>query len=159
MDDLYATLGLEDISFEASEYEIGKAYKEMALMFHPDKIGDKLTQKDKDVWLKIKKAYETLLSPAKRRKYDSSLPFNNEIPKDEEVNDENFFEIYNKCFQSNARFSVVKPVPNIGDMDTPMKEVYKFYSFWDNFKTWREFSQYDEYDLEDAQDREERRWM
>ena len=43
MDDLYATLGLEDISFEASEYEIGKAYKEMALMFHPDKIGDKLT--------------------------------------------------------------------------------------------------------------------
>jgi len=53
MDDLYATLGLEDKNFEASESEIGKAYKKMALLFHPDKLGDKLTQKDKDVWLQI----------------------------------------------------------------------------------------------------------
>ena len=43
MGDLYATLGLEDKSYEASEAEIGRAYKKMALMFHPDKLGDKLT--------------------------------------------------------------------------------------------------------------------
>ena len=43
MDDLYATLGLEEKNFEASEAEIGKAYKKMALIFHPDKLGDKLT--------------------------------------------------------------------------------------------------------------------
>jgi len=31
MGDLYATLGLEGISFEASEAQIGKAYKKAAL--------------------------------------------------------------------------------------------------------------------------------
>ena len=67
--------------------------------------------------------------------------------------------MFNKVFQNNARFSVVKPVPNLGDLDTPIEQVYKFYNFWDNFKTWREFSQYDEYDVEDAQDRYEKRWM
>lgn len=51
MENLYATLGLDEKNFEASESEIGKAYKKMALMFHPDKLGDKLTEKDKEVWL------------------------------------------------------------------------------------------------------------
>lgn len=53
MGDLYATLGLEDVKFEASEAQITKAYRKAALVFHPDKLGEKLTQKDKDVWLKI----------------------------------------------------------------------------------------------------------
>ena len=60
MGDLYAILGLEDKSYESSEAEIGKAYKKAALHFHPDKLGDKITQKDKEVWLQIQNAYETL---------------------------------------------------------------------------------------------------
>jgi len=43
MGDLYATLGLEDKTYEASEADIGKAYKKAALHFHPDKLGDKIT--------------------------------------------------------------------------------------------------------------------
>ena len=76
----------------------------------------------------------------KRKKYDSSLPFDDNIPNKGDVNDANFYEIFNKVFQNNARFSVIKPVPNIGEADTPLDDVYKFYQFWDNFKTWREFS-------------------
>ena len=53
MGDLYSILGLEDKKEEAKDSDIGKAYKKAALLFHPDKLGDKLTQKDKDVWLKI----------------------------------------------------------------------------------------------------------
>jgi curved DNA-binding protein CbpA len=53
MENLYATLGLESQSFEASDADIGKAYKKAALHFHPDKLGDKFTDKDKEVWLKI----------------------------------------------------------------------------------------------------------
>lgn len=51
--DLYAVLGLQDKTYEATEAEIGRAYKKAALLMHPDKLGDKITQKDKDVWLKI----------------------------------------------------------------------------------------------------------
>jgi len=51
MGDLYAILGLEDKLYESSEAEIGKAYKKAALLYHPDKLGDKITQKDKEVWL------------------------------------------------------------------------------------------------------------
>ena len=138
---------------------IGKAYKKAALVFHPDKLGDKLTEKDKEVWLKIQDAYETLTDPVKRKKYDSSLPFDDKIPKAADVTDENFFEVYKKCFSRNARFSTIKPVPELGDFFTSIEDVRKFYNFWDNFKTWREFSQYDEYDVEEAQDRYEKRWM
>lgn len=55
--------------------------------------------------------------PAKRKKYDSTLPFDEEIPdvKKDKIDDSNFFEIFGKCFTNNARYSTIKPVPNIGD--------------------------------------------
>lgn len=142
MENLYATLGLENITFEASDADIGRAYKQAALHFHPDKLGDKFTDKDKEVWLKIQKAYETLSDPAKRKKYDSTLPFDEEIPdvKKDKIDDSNFFEIFGKCFTNNSRYSTIKPVPNIGEENTTIEEVQKFYKFWDSFKTWREFS-------------------
>ena len=122
-------------------------------------MGDKITKKDKEVWLQIQNAYETLSDATKRKKYDSSLPFDDKTPEESDVTDANFYEVFAKCFLNNARFSIVKPVPNIGDEKDDIVEVRKFYKFWDNFKTWREFSQYDEYDTEEAQDRYEKRWM
>jgi len=53
MEDLYGTLGLGDKLFEASDKEIHSSYKKAALHFHPDKLGANLTEKDKEVWLKI----------------------------------------------------------------------------------------------------------
>ena len=148
---------------EATLAEISKAYRKITLKYHPDKIaarGDKLTENAKELWLKIQKAYNTLTDTDKRKKYDSSLPFDEAIPKESEVQDaKKFYELFRKCFQRNAKFAVTKPAPDIGDENTPIDEVYKFYRYWDSFKTWREFSQYDEYDEEEAQDRYERRWM
>lgn len=124
---------------------------------------DKQTEKDKQIWLKIQKAYETLIDPPKKRTYDSSLPFDEKYPKMEDLKtDDEFYTEFNKCFVRNAKFSVHKPVPNLGFATTPIDEVKKFYKFWDNFKTWRTFNQYDEFDendLENAEDRYERRWM
>jgi DnaJ family protein C protein 2 len=63
-----------------------------------------------------------LIDPAKRKKYDSTLAFDDKIPSKEDIkSDDDFFTIFGKCFQNNARFSIIKPTPNIGDMDTPMK--------------------------------------
>lgn len=129
-------------------------------MYHPDKRGSELTESDKEIWLKIQNAYETLIDDAKRKKYDSALPFNDNIPEEgDNINDGNFYDLFEPVFKRNARFAKKKPVPNLGDDTTPMEEVYKFYKYWDNFETWREFSQFDEYDPREAADRYEKRYM
>lgn len=161
MGDQYAILGLEHLTYEAGEGDIKTAYRKLALMYHPDKMGEDVTEKSKEIWLNVQNAYETLINPAKRRKYDSTLPFDDNIPTEESklVNDDNFYDTFEPVFKNNARFAVKKPVPNIGDSTTPLDQVYKFYKYWDNFATWREFSQFDEYNPSEAQDRYERRYM
>ena len=146
-------------TYDANDKEITKAYRKMALKYHPDKLGDKLTDRDKEVWLVIQEAYETLMDPAKRRKYDSSLPFDEKIPEAGTFTDENFYEVFTKCFDLNSRWSENKNTPNFGNEHMPLLNVKKFYKFWNDFKSWREFSQYDEYDTNEAGDRYERRYM
>lgn len=159
MEDYYQLLGLEDLTFEAGQKDIKRAYNKLALVHHPDKKGEEYDEQSKEIWLKIQKAYETLSDEAKRRKYDSTLPFDESIPKKEDINDATFYDLFSECFKLNARFAKKRPCPQLGNVDTPLEEVYKFYKYWGNFETWREFSQYDEYDPKDAGDRYERRWM
>lgn len=52
-------------------------------MYHPDKLGDKITDSDREIWLKIQDAYETLIDLPKRKKYDSALPFDDTIPTED----------------------------------------------------------------------------
>ena len=76
MGDLYSILGIEHLTYEAGDSDIKSAYKKLALMYHPDKMGESYSETDKEVWLKVQNAYETLIDPVKRKRYDSSLPFN-----------------------------------------------------------------------------------
>lgn len=118
MGDLYAILGLDHLTYEAGEGDIKSAYKKLALMYHPDKRGESITDKDKEIWLNVQNAYETLIDPVKRKRYDSSLPFDDTIPSEEvhDLNDPNkFYDIFEAVFRRNARFATKKPVPNIGD--------------------------------------------
>ena len=157
--DLYAILNLQDKTYEAGENDIRRAYQKLALKYHPDKLGENYNDEAKAHWLKIQDAYEHLSDPVKKKKYDSTLPFNDSIPKQEDISDETFYDLFDEVFKRNARFAKKKPVPNIGTPETPLAEVNKFYKYWDNFDTWREFSQYDEYDVSEASDRYERRYM
>jgi len=156
---MYGLLGLGEKTYESTEKEIGRAYKLMALKYHPDKIGREVKQQDKDHWLKLQTAYETLIDPVKKRKYDSSLPFDDTIPVLDDIIGEKFYAELSKVFQRNSMWSKKKNVPDLGDADTPIATVWKFYNFWNTFETWREFSQYDEYNTDEASDRYERRYM
>jgi len=53
MGDLYAIMGLEHLTYEAGDGDIKSAYRKMALMYHPDKLGESITESDKEIWLKI----------------------------------------------------------------------------------------------------------
>jgi DnaJ family protein A protein 2 len=60
--DYYSTLGVTET---ASDDEIKKAYKKLAMKHHPDRGGDTTT------FQSISQAYDTLCDPHKRSQYDA----------------------------------------------------------------------------------------
>ena len=112
-----------------------------------------------DKWLKIKEAYEVLLDPEKRKKYDSTIQFDDTIPKEKEYNEKEVFRTFGPVFLKNSIWSKKKPVPKIGDLETPLEKVKKFYKFWSNFQSWRDFTVEGEYNIEEASSRYEKRQM
>ena len=63
--DYYDVLG---VARDASDEEIKKAFRKLALKYHPDKAKDKTTAEEK--FKEINEANEVLSDPEKRRKYD-----------------------------------------------------------------------------------------
>ncbi len=62
--DHYKTLG---ISKNATTEEIKKAYRKLALQYHPDRGGDKESEKK---FKEVNEAYQILSDPEKRKRYD-----------------------------------------------------------------------------------------
>lgn len=62
MENYYQILGIPE---DASEEEIKKAFRRLAQKYHPDRGGDP------EKFKKILEAYQTLIDPEKRRKYDA----------------------------------------------------------------------------------------
>jgi len=166
-EDLYKLLEVDE---GASLEQVKKQYRKMVLLHHPDKKkgaaagaqekpNAKTGVKDQDKhFIKIQEAYEVLSDVGKRRSYDSSLDFDDSLPKEVDES-KGFYETFALFFRRNGRFSQRLPVPELGDENTDIAKVHKFYDFWFNFETWRDFSVHDEYNLEDSDCREERRWM
>ncbi|XP_065829146.1 dnaJ homolog subfamily C member 2-like [Oscarella lobularis] len=162
--DHYAVMGLGKLRHKATEDDIKKAYKQLALKHHPDKKTSSSVQNQEepgDAYFQcVKRAYEVLSDLARRRAYDSIDPeFDESIPSSDEITSENFFSLLQPAFESNARWSKKQPVPSFGNMKSSFDEVNDFYSFWYDFQSWREFSYMDQEDLENAENREERRWI
>jgi DnaJ-class molecular chaperone len=71
--DLYVILGLEQ---GATESEIKRAYRRLARRFHPDiNPGDRTAEAR---FRQILEAYETLMDPDRRTRYDSGSPVGGE---------------------------------------------------------------------------------
>ena len=66
--DYYAILG---VTRNASQEEIKRAYFEAAQRLHPDK---NTAAGETEIFLEVQQAYETLSNPARRKKYDATLP-------------------------------------------------------------------------------------
>ncbi|XP_077241536.1 uncharacterized protein LOC143882036 [Tasmannia lanceolata] len=167
--DHYALLGLGHLRFLATEEQIRKCYRETALKHHPDKQAALLLAEETEAAKQAKKdeienhfksiqeAYEVLMDPVKRRIYDSTDEFDDEIPT--ECAPQDFFKVFGPAFMRNGRWSVNQPVPTLGEENTPLSEVDSFYNFWYGFKSWRESPHEDEFDLEQAESRDHKRWM
>uniref|UniRef100_A0A5B7C9T1 DnaJ subfamily C member 2-like n=1 Tax=Davidia involucrata TaxID=16924 RepID=A0A5B7C9T1_DAVIN len=167
--DHYALLGLSHLRYLATEEQIRKSYRETALKHHPDKQAALLLAEETEAAKQAKKdeienrfkaiqeAYEVLIDPVRRRIYDSTDEFDDEIPTDCAPQD--FFKVFGPAFTRNGRWSVNQPVASLGDESAPIKEVDNFYNFWYSFRSWREFPHADEFDLELAESRDHKRWM
>ncbi|SCU90329.1 LADA_0F03312g1_1 [Lachancea dasiensis] len=67
--DPYSTLGLTS---DASQEDIKKAYRRLALQHHPDKVSDESLREESEVKFKeVAAAYEILSDPEKRHNYDT----------------------------------------------------------------------------------------
>jgi len=161
--DHYKVLGLSKFRYKATEDQIKRAYKKKVLSHHPDKRrarGLPVKEGDDDYFLNVTRAYEVLGIPVKRRSYDSVDPeFDDDIPGSNLDAKEEFFETFACVFESNARFSNKRKVPQLGDKKSTFEEVNNFYSFWYDFDSWREYSYLDEEEKEKGENREERRWI
>ena len=72
--DYYQTLG---VTYSASQDDIKRAYRRLAVLYHPDKNHDPNAE---NIFKTINEAYDILSDPAKRSRYDQRLraPFGDE---------------------------------------------------------------------------------
>jgi curved DNA-binding protein CbpA len=160
--DLYELL---EIDAGCSGEELKKAYRKLVLVHHPDKMADP-TEEQKKHFLLIQEAFDIVNDPIKKRRYESTIKFDDDIPSDlRKGYADDFFEKFGPVFKRNARWSERRPVPELGDENTPTETVKAFYEFWRNFESWRdplaiaEQEEVDLHNLEEAESREEKRWM
>merc|ERR1719454_1131970 len=73
--DFYETLG---VSRNATLADIKRAYRQLALKYHPDKNKD---PEAVQIFIDVQKSYEILIDPALRRRYDAGQDVGKEDSK------------------------------------------------------------------------------
>lgn len=98
--DYYKVLG---VAPTAGMHEIKKAYRRLAIKFHPDtNEGDTSNEMQ---FMEIKEAYEVLIDPAQREEYNYKRWYNRTIGKDFVYKPHTAHEILNECKKLNNYLS------------------------------------------------------
>lgn len=126
--DYYQVLG---VNSDASNEEIKKKYRELALKYHPDKNKNPDAE---DKFKKINEAYHTLSDPDNRGKYDAMLEKGeyNEADDFFSMNFTNAMSMFNNFFKNDPFFSSSRPMftnfsfPDITMPNFSFPEINKF---------------------------------
>ncbi len=108
MADYYSILGLTK---NATDIEIKSAFRKLAKTYHPDKNHD---PNARILFERILKAYDTLINPHTRRRYDNNISFSSSIPPKS-----------NSASQSAQRRNRGQKEWNTDEEDLKRREYYK----------------------------------
>ncbi|XP_076751906.1 dnaJ homolog subfamily C member 21 [Xylocopa sonorina] len=166
----------------ASDDDIKKAYRKLALKWHPDKNLDN-PEEAKEQFQLVQQAWEVLSDPHERTWYDNHREAIlkggiGEDYKDDSIDlfqyfsttcfkgygddEKGFYTVYRTVFEKLAaedlEFSKEgdsdEEVPGFGDSKSSYEEVvHNFYAYWQSYSTKRSFAWLDPYDIRGAPNR------
>ncbi|XP_006875445.1 PREDICTED: dnaJ homolog subfamily C member 21 [Chrysochloris asiatica] len=180
----YEALGVRR---DASEEELKKAYRKLALKWHPDKNLDNAAEAAEQFKL-IQAAYDVLSDPQERAWYDNHREALLKGGLDGEYQDDSldllhyftvtcysgygddekgFYAVYRHVFEMIAKEELesvledeAEDFPTFGDSQSDYDTVvHPFYAYWQSFCTQKNFAWKEEYDTRQASNRWEKRAM
>ena len=170
-----------EVPRNATDDEIKKAYRKLALRWHPDKNLDN-PDEAKEQFQFVQQAYEVLSDPQERAWYDNHREailkggigddykddsidlfkyFSSSCFKGYGDDEKGFYTVYRTVFETlaaeDAEFSKEgdsdDEVPGFGDSKSPYDDVHLFYGYWQSYTTKRSFVWLEPYNIKDAPNR------
>ena len=172
-----------EVERDASDDEIKKTYRKLALKWHPDKNDN--SEESTRIFTEIQQAYEVLIDPQERAWYDKhreQIIRGGDDYVDNSINlmkyfsasvfcgygddEEGFYAVYSNVFriiaEEDAEFSTDSnlEVPEFGTSSSDYEEVVQpFYAYWQSYATLKSYVWVEKYDIRDAPNRRVQRLM